>query len=365
MSNRAKQAVTTPSRTDRLKLVLLEPSLASAAARLKTRAQPNPNPLLRQAQETRRDKRELIEKQVRNREQENQSGIDDRSLNRKLNLDEPATELEHQPACVLKPTTRRRDNRIHWHTPREGRNSYSTSENQGTTLQTDDSMDRKQRTTDNPGEATSFHPHANVESQTRSKGKTILNFSPKADCQAPLQWSTLRRQILTHDVEHIRGEIGDDTAAKRESENSKGDPPDAGTRRHALSGPEVSKHKVDASEERRGRDKEEKQETRNNFIETLFKDLDGGLRVPSLVEPTVKVVGDLKGGDDALQERICHLFFQGPTENGQIDVHFQDLYSARTTFEQARLHLVITFSYAMRISKIFPLLQAASQHHHM
>ncbi|KAL0833223.1 hypothetical protein Bca101_085112 [Brassica carinata] len=236
-------------------------------------AQPNPNPLLRQAQETRRDKRELIEKQVRNREQENQSGIDDRSLNRKLNLDEPATELEHQPACVLKPTTRRRDNRIHWHTPREGRNSYSTSENQGTTLQTDDSMDRKQRTTDNPGEATSFHPHANAESQTRSKGKTILNFSPKADCQAPLQWSTLRRQILTHDVEHIRGEIGDDTAAKRESENSKGDPPDAGTRRHAPSGPEVSKHKVDASGERRGRDKEEKQETRNNFIETLFKDL--------------------------------------------------------------------------------------------
>ncbi|KAG5390401.1 hypothetical protein IGI04_031942 [Brassica rapa subsp. trilocularis] len=88
--------------------------------------------------------------------------------------------LEHQPACVLKPTTRRRDNRIHRHTPREGEHSDSTSENQGTTLQTDDSMDRKQRTADNPGEATSFHPHANRESQKRSKGKTISNISPKS-----------------------------------------------------------------------------------------------------------------------------------------------------------------------------------------
>ncbi|KAF3598943.1 hypothetical protein F2Q69_00032690 [Brassica cretica] len=41
-------------------------------------------------------------------------------------------------------------------------------------------MDRKQRTADNPGEATSFHPHANRESQTRSKEKMISNFSPKS-----------------------------------------------------------------------------------------------------------------------------------------------------------------------------------------
>ncbi|CAN6919459.1 unnamed protein product [Brassica oleracea] len=33
-------------------------------------------------------------------------------------LREPATELEHQPACVLNPTTRRRGNRTHQHTPR-------------------------------------------------------------------------------------------------------------------------------------------------------------------------------------------------------------------------------------------------------
>ncbi|KAF3525424.1 hypothetical protein F2Q69_00051538 [Brassica cretica] len=53
-------------------------------------------------------------------------------------------------------------------------------------------------------------------------------------------------------------------------------------------------------------------------------DGDGGVRVPSLVELTV--VGSVKGGDEALQERIRH---PGPTENGQIDVQFQDLHSAR------------------------------------
>ncbi|CAN7064686.1 unnamed protein product, partial [Brassica oleracea var. botrytis] len=54
---------------------------------------------------------------------------------------------------------------------------------------------------------------------------------------------------------------------------------------------------------------------------------DGGVRVPSLVELTV--VGSVKGGDEALQERIRHPVCQGPTENGQIDVQFQDLHSAR------------------------------------